>query len=177
MAGCESTSLINRGHKINFCIWVLCLAFQSVENPVWEGSAGTYRHIRTCSAEQSLKNAGANRLVHSYHWNYGLGWVDSPAWDSANIVQCSVLQNYIKVYDSMLNFSCVFFSIHCFLDIYHHSCNTRYGRIDLTMNLKKNAPRATFLYSSVNKKTLRIFGWLFSLFPLLKLKEVTTEPK
>lgn len=56
--------------------------------------------------------------------------------------------------DSLFHFLCVFFGVQSFLDAYHHSCNASYGRIGITMNLKKNILRARFLYNSVNKKPL-----------------------
>lgn len=47
----------------------------------------------------------------------------------------------------MFNLLCVFFGVQCFLDVYHHSCNTRYCMVAVTLNLKKNIQRASFLYN------------------------------
>lgn len=73
--------------------------------------------------------------------------------------------------DSQFHFLCVFFGVQRSLDPYHHSFNVRYSRIDLTMSLKQNIPRA--VSSNVNKKTL----FKKKKFPQLQLKEFMTEVK
>lgn len=63
------TGVTNSSSLFGFC----GLPFK-VWKTVWEWSAGTYRHVRTCSAQQSLESPGANRLVHFYLWNYRMSW-------------------------------------------------------------------------------------------------------